>query len=190
MEDGADSAAVWEAVRTNPGLAVINATIAPSRTNAAFALSSDQFTLDGVEDLYVENDVMDPVGVTVRDLESGNTLELTVIGVLDTLASAGPVPVGFYVSTETVGREVNATQFFFNVEEGVDGGAAAIEAAFFQNGVETLNVKESIAEAQAAQKALFTCSSASWRWDCWWALPPWASSAHGPWWNAGTRLAY
>ena len=103
MEDGADSAAVWEAVRMNPGLAVINATIAPSRTNAAFALSSDQFTLDGVEDLYVENDVMDPVGVTVRDLESGNTLELTVIRVLDTLASAGPVPVGFYVSTETLG---------------------------------------------------------------------------------------
>ena len=155
MEDGADSAAVWEAVRMNPGLAVINATIVPSRTNAAFALSSDQFTLDGVEDLYVENDFMEPLGVTVRDLESGNTLELTVIGVLDTLASAGPVPVGFYVSTETLGREVNATQFFFNVEEGVDDRAAAIEAAFFQNGVETLNVKESIAEAQAAQKALF-----------------------------------
>ena len=50
---------------------------------------------------------------------------------------------------------MNATQFFFNVEEGVDDGAAAIEAAFFQNGVETLNVKESIAEAQASQKALF-----------------------------------
>ena len=33
--------------------------------------------------------------------------------------------------------------------------ATAIEAAFFDNGVETLNVKESIADAQAAQKALF-----------------------------------
>ena len=37
----------------------------------------------------------------------------------------------------------------------VEDGPAAIEAAFFQNGVETLDVKELIAEAQAAQKALF-----------------------------------
>ena len=74
---------------------------------------------------------------------------------LDTLASAGPVPVGFFVASETLGREVNATQFFFNVGDGVDGAAANIEAAFFQNGVETINVKESIAEAQAAQKTLF-----------------------------------
>ena len=62
------------------------------------ALPSDQFTLNDVEGLLVENDYMDPVNITVRDLESGNTLDLTVIGVLDTLASAGPVPVGFYVS--------------------------------------------------------------------------------------------
>ena len=74
---------------------------------------------------------------------------------LDTLASAGPVPVGFYVAPDTLGREVIATQFFFKVGNGVNGGAEAIEAAFFQNGVETLDVQESITEAQASQKALF-----------------------------------
>ena len=150
-----DPAAVWEAVRTNPGLAVVNATIVPSRNNAAFALPLDQFTLDGVEDLYVELDVLNPVDVTVRDLESGNALELKVIGVLDTLASAGPVPVGFYTAPETLGREVSATQYFFNIDDNVEDGAAAIEASFFQHGVETINVKESIAEAQASQRALF-----------------------------------
>ena len=46
---------------------------------------SDQFTLDGVEGLLVENDDMEPVRIVVRDLEGGGTLELTVIGVLDTL---------------------------------------------------------------------------------------------------------
>ena len=150
-----DRAAVWEAVRANPGLAVVNATIVPSRNNSAFDLPSDQFTLDGVKDLYVELDVMDPVDITVRDFESGNTLELKVIGVLDTLASAGPVPVGFYTARETLGREVNATQYFFNLDDSVEDGAAAIEAAFFQHGVGTINVKESIAEAQASQRALF-----------------------------------
>ena len=74
---------------------------------------------------------------------------------LDTLASAGPVPVGFYVAPDTLGREVIATQFFFKVGNGVNGGAEAIEAAFFQYGVETLDVQESITEAQASQKALF-----------------------------------
>ena len=153
--DGADSSAVWDAVQANPGLAIVSATIVPSRTNAAFALPSEQFTLDDVEDLLIENEDMEPVQVTVRDRASGNTLDLEVIGVLDTLASNGPIPVGFYASQETLGRDVNATQFFFNIEGGVEDGSAAIEAAFFQNGVETLDVKELIAEAQAAQKALF-----------------------------------
>ena len=98
LEDGADRAAVWDAVRTNPGLAVANANIVPKRTNTSLALTTDQFTLNNVEGLLVENDDMDPINITVRDLESGNTLELTVIGVLDTLASAGPVPVGFFVA--------------------------------------------------------------------------------------------
>ena len=154
-EGGPDSAAVWGAVQANPGLAIVSATIVPTRNTSGFALPSDQFTLDGVEGLLVENDDMDPVHIMVRDLVGGSTLELKVIGVLDTLASTGPLPAGFYVSKETLGREVKATQLFFNVEDGVDDPAGAIEAAFFQNGVETLNLKESIAEAQASQKALF-----------------------------------
>ena len=40
------------------------------------ALPSDQFTLNDVEGLLVENDNMDPVNITVRDLESGNTFGL------------------------------------------------------------------------------------------------------------------
>ena len=103
LEDGADRAAVWDAVQANPGLAVVNANIVPKRTNTSLALPTDQFTLNDVEGLLVENDDMDPINITVRDLESGNTLELTVIGVLDTLASAEPVPVGFFVAPETLG---------------------------------------------------------------------------------------
>ena len=153
--DGVDSAAVWEAVRATPGLAIVSATIVPTRNNSAFALPTEQFTLNEVEGLLVENEDMKPIDITVRDQESGNTLDLTVIGVLDTIASTGPIPVGFYVSSETLGRDVGATQFFFNIEDGADDPATVIEAAFFRNGVETLNVKEFIAEGQAAQRALF-----------------------------------
>ena len=76
VDDGPDAEAVWGAVQANPGLAVVNATIVPRRTNSAFALPSDQFTLNDVEGLLVENDNMDPVNITVRDLESGNTFGL------------------------------------------------------------------------------------------------------------------
>ena len=70
-------------------------------------------------------------------------------------AWSGPLPVGFYVANETLGRDVNPTQFFFNVRDGVDDSATAIEAVFFQNSVETFDVNASLAEAQAAQKAIF-----------------------------------
>ncbi len=153
--DGPDSVAVWDAVKTTLGAAIVSSTIVPTRNNSAFGLSSDQFTLNNVEGLLVENENMDPIDITVRDLESGNTIDLTVIGVLDTLASSGPLPVGFYVSTETLGRDADATQFFFNIDETAEDGSGSIEAAFFQNGVETVNVKELISEGQAAQKALF-----------------------------------
>ncbi len=155
-DDEVDSVAVWDAVRTNPGYALVHASMVPTRTTTAVAPPSDQFTLNDVEGLLVENEYMDPLQVTVRDLEGGNTLDLTVVGVLDTLASAGPIlPMGFYASGETLGREANGTQFFFNVEDEDVDGAATIGAAFFQNGVETLNLRELVAQGQAAQNAVF-----------------------------------
>ena len=111
VDGEADSRAVWDALRDNAGLAVVSAVIVPTRDSIGFQQASTQFTLSGVEDLYVDNDVMDPVGVTVRDSESGESLEITVIAVLDALASTGPIPVGFYTSTETLTRGVDATQF-------------------------------------------------------------------------------
>ncbi len=155
-DGGADGEAVWDAVRTNPGYAIVHASMVPTRTTTAIAPPSDQFTLNDVEGLLVENEHMDPIHVTVRDQQSGNTLDLTVIGVLDTLASTGPIlPTGFYVSNETLGREVNGTQFFFNVGDDHSDATSTIAATFFRNGMETLNLRELVAQGQAAQNAVF-----------------------------------
>ena len=97
------------ALRAEP-LAVVNSNIVPSRDSLAFQQQFDRFTLEGVPDFYVQDEVMDPVAVTVRDLEVGESVDLTVIAVLDTFASSGPIPVGFYTSEETLGRDVDATQ--------------------------------------------------------------------------------
>ena len=148
-----DSAAVWRALRADPSLAVVNAVLVPTRNNFAFQVASDRFTLSGVEGLFQENQVMPPVEVTVRDLDGGESLDLTVIGMLDSFAST--MPIGFYAAEEAFGREVNATQFFFNLDGDAADGAAAIESAFFQHGLETLNVREVIDNLQESQRAIF-----------------------------------
>ena len=155
---GFDSERVWRDLESKPGRAVVNAHLVPTR-NSFFTVSTDNFTLDGVEGLYLENDAMNPVDVTVRDLKSGTTFQLTVIGVLDDFASEGPLPFGIFTSTNTLRaefpREVDATQFFFNVEEGTIEAADKIEAAFFQHGLETIDVAETIEDLQDSQRAFF-----------------------------------
>ena len=155
-ESGFDSAAVWEALRDNPGLAIVNAFLVPTRNNFNFDVSSDNFRLD-VEGLYIENKTMEPVEVTVRDLKSGIAFNLTVIGVLDPFASQGPVPFGLFTSTNTfrgqLPREAAATQWFFNVEEGAQDAAGQLEAAFFQNTMDTLDIGEFIDDALDANRA-------------------------------------
>lgn len=161
VEDGFDNAAVWTALRDTPGLALVNAFLVPTRNSFVFQESHDNFDLNDVEDLYIENDTMYPVNVTVRDLGSGTTFDLTVIGVLDDFASGGPLPFGIYTSTRTLesvlpeDRDVDASQFFFNVAEDTEDAAQRIERAFFLHGLETLDVSETIESIQESQRAFF-----------------------------------
>ncbi|MFQ5933968.1 MAG: ABC transporter permease, partial [Dehalococcoidia bacterium] len=73
----------------------------------------------------------------------------------DEFASNGPLPFGLFTSTNTLPREVDATQFFFNVAEGTEDAAHKIEAAFFPHGLETLDVAETIEDIQESQRAFF-----------------------------------
>ena len=156
---GFDARAIWEDLRDDPGLAVVNAFMVPTRNSFAFNISADQFRLDGVDGLFLENEGMDPIRVTVRDLESATTFDLTIVGVLDDIASGGPFPSGFYTSTNTLtanlDRDVSATQFFFNTDAGATDGAKRIEAALFRHGVETLDVPETLETLQASQRSFF-----------------------------------
>ena len=158
-DSGFDGEAVWRDLRDKPGLAVVNAFLVPTRNSFNFEVSSDDFRLDEVEDLFIENETMDPIEVTIVDFKSGTTFDLTVIGALDDFASQGPLPFGIYTSTDTLmdvlSREVDASQFFFNVQSGTEGPADKIEAALFQHALETLDVAETIEDLQASQRAFF-----------------------------------
>ena len=156
---GFDTAAVWRDLERKPGLAIVNALLLPTRNNFGFDIESERFDFSGIEGLFLENDTFDPIDVTVKDQRSGAEFKLTVIGVLDSFVSQGPYPAGFYTSSRTleqhVPRAVAPTQFFFNVEPGTTGAAQKIEAAFFANGLATIDLNEQVEEANATSRAFF-----------------------------------
>ena len=158
LDDGeVDTRKLWRDVKEKPGLAVVNSFLVPSRNNFQFDVEADRFTLAGVDDLYQENDYMDPVQIEVRDLRSNTTVELTVVGVFDDFASQGLLPVAVYTSTRLLDaqlpRDVDPNQFFFNVEPGTEDAAKKIEAEFFANGMETLDIHEVIDGLQGSNRS-------------------------------------
>ena len=158
LEDGeVDTRKLWRDVKEKPGLAVVNSFLVPSRSDFQFDVDADSFTLAGVDGLFQENDYIDPVQIEVRDLRSNTTVELTVVGVFDDFASQGLLPVAVYTSTRLLDaqlpRDVDPNQFFFNVEPGTEDAASKIEAEFFVNGMETLDIKEVIDGLQGSNRA-------------------------------------
>ena len=74
---------VWEALRTNTNLAVIDTNAVPQ--DFAFA-GMDLFQLKGVSDTTTE---IDPIKVEVRDSATGSTEQVQIIGILSYSASGG-----------------------------------------------------------------------------------------------------
>jgi putative ABC transport system permease protein len=90
----ASDAAVWQALREQPGLAVIAGPAV--RPRQAEALPGGLFRLDGV---VKEDRAMPPLEVWVRDQRGGAATKVTVIGVLDPRATFG---FGLFTSPETL----------------------------------------------------------------------------------------
>ena len=135
--DTFDAEAVWRALEERPGAAVINAQHVPTRANFAFNPVGG-FSLEGVEGLFVENEVMDPVPVTIRDLDSARSFEVTVIGVIDDIASDPQffLPPGMYTSTEflseEVGREIDVSMVWFETVPGYGERRSAHRIGLFR----------------------------------------------------------
>ncbi len=156
-EEGFDAAAVWRALRDNPGLAVVNAIMIPSRNNFNFGAPGDDLMLD-VEGLYIENDTMEPVPITVTDDKTGVSLDLTVIGVIDDVASFFFLPFGVFTSStaleQNLPRDVDPTTLFFNVDSAAQDAAMRIEAGLFQFGLDTVDLRDTIDETRSARRSI------------------------------------
>ncbi|HSE81087.1 MAG TPA: FtsX-like permease family protein, partial [Gaiellaceae bacterium] len=141
---------VWEAIATQPNLAVVDSLIVPRRDNWNFA-PPGEFRLSG---FYFDEGTFDPIPVEVQDTQTGRTVELTVIGILSETA---PLEMaGISTSQKTLdgafpGRTY-PTIFYFDLEPGVDAAAAAnrLESAFLGYGLEAESIREVMEDATGA----------------------------------------
>ncbi|HEX4745724.1 MAG TPA: FtsX-like permease family protein [Gaiellaceae bacterium] len=142
--------AVWDAVRTHPGLAVVDSMIVPRRDNWNFGPLPD-FKLSG---FYYEEGAFDPIPVDVLDKQSGNRVRLTVIGILKDTA---PVEMlGISTSQETLEAafpdRVHPTIHYFALAPGADPDetAARLESAFLENGLDAESIQQVVDDVVAA----------------------------------------
>jgi putative ABC transport system permease protein len=144
------ASSVWNALRTNPNLAVVDSMIVPRKQNYSFGAFSD-FKLEG---FYLEDGAFSPVPLVVRDPQTGKSLRLTVIGVLSDTAPL--TMAGIWTSQTTLaaafGNRVVPTVHTFALKPGVDPvrTAATLESAFLANGMQADAWKKELADAVSA----------------------------------------
>jgi putative ABC transport system permease protein len=144
------SADVWKAIRTQRNLAVVDALVIPRRENWNFNPPPD-FQLQG---FYLEDEVYDPVRVTVRDQQTGKRLTLTVIGVLSDTAPL--YMYGVWTSQRSAaaafGDRVLPTVHLFALAPGADTKTTAqrLESAFLPNGMQADALEQVLSELVSA----------------------------------------
>jgi putative ABC transport system permease protein len=140
---------VWNAMRTTPGLAIVDSLVVPRRENFNFGVPPD-FQLSG---FYLEDGSFDPVTITVRDPQTDKVVRLKVIGVLKD--SVALTMYGISTSQRTLaaafGDRVRPTTYHFSVPSGTDADAVAtdLEAAFVSNGLEAQAMSDLLHDAVA-----------------------------------------
>jgi putative ABC transport system permease protein len=142
---GYRTAAVWRALRREPGLAVVDPFVVPHRNNWNFGVLPDlQLTGFHAEDAHFR-----PVGVTVRDPQTGTARHLKVIGVLKDTASYAMG--GILTSQATLapfGDRAQPSIYSLKLAPGVDAGRTArrLESAFLDHGLQADSVEKLLAD--------------------------------------------
>lgn len=142
---------VWDAIRDNPRLAVVDSLIVPRRDNFGFAAGLPDFRITG---FLFDDGTFDPIPVELTDTQTGKTLRLTVIGVLSDTAPFEMI--GLSTSQRTLeaafpGR-VAPTIHYLEVAPGVDPdeAAARLESAFLASGFEAQSIQAAVDDALAS----------------------------------------
>jgi putative ABC transport system permease protein len=141
---------VLEAVRTQPGLALLD-------WNATQTDDGGEDGYDWKPDLEVKDDRFEPLEVEFRDVATGESASVTVVGVLATKLDAAIVG-GLYVNEATyspVFGEPNYQRTYLRLTPGADAvdTAKGIESALSTNGVQTESIDKLIDDSAAMDRA-------------------------------------
>ena len=147
---------VWQALRRDPSLVVVEGIALPTRSGEQ---SDDQFRPLRFDDLFYENEEMSPVDIEVREPRTGAVIQLTIIGVLDRIHESFDENNGMLVSKAAVDDAipfpVPISTYQFKVVEGADMERIAkdLKAAFQQHGMEAVVLEERFEQGLAAFRA-------------------------------------
>ena len=139
------SAEVWQALKNDPTLAVVDLLVAPRRDQFGFGAPVADFKLEG---FYAEDGRMQPTQIELRNPLTGETHQLTVIGVLQEVIP--DYMIGITTSqrfVETAFPEMaTPTAHLIGLRDGSDNEAIAssLEAAFLDHGVEAVLLSEEL----------------------------------------------
>ncbi|MXW23504.1 MAG: FtsX-like permease family protein [Chloroflexi bacterium] len=153
--------AVWEAVRTDPTVAVIDASRLQPVDDFGGGPQTSDFYL-GVTDHDLRHTAWDPIPITVRDPSSGLTTELKIIGVLEPQVTA-VIPTFFAIFTHASAVEEHfeggdLEQYFVvtaaSSDEAAIETARDIESTLLELGVQADSIDKLI-DDQASQSRSF-----------------------------------
>jgi putative ABC transport system permease protein len=155
MANGYDSArAVWRAVRLRPGLAVIDASIAPRLGGFNFG-PPPKFKLTG---FHLEDKHFRPFQIDSRDPQSGRSIRLTVIGVLSETAPFGMAGISTSQQelTPIFGNRVQPSVYLFALKPGVDARKTAkgLQTAFLANGMHADAMSKLLSDAVGSSRTI------------------------------------
>jgi len=144
---------VWAALRSNPGLAVVDGLPVPRRANFGVGAPEADFQLEG---FYVEDETFDPIDVEVRDPITGNNTTVTVIAVLTDIVPISMI--GISTSQQLVNdvfpEQSTPTAHLIRLDEGADAELVAdtLESEFLQNGMEAVVLQEELDDFVAVSR--------------------------------------
>jgi putative ABC transport system permease protein len=155
MADGYKSApAVWQAVRTQPNLAVIDAAVAPRRGGFNFG-PAPKLKITG---FYLEDKHFAPFQLDSRDSQTGRSIRLTVVGVLSEAApfAMAGISTSQHNLAPIFGNRVKPTVQLFALKPGVDAKktAKALQSAFLANGMHADTFSKLLSDAVGANRTI------------------------------------
>jgi putative ABC transport system permease protein len=138
-------AAILEALRTQPNVAIADAFAVPA--DGDIGADEDAFTLTGLKS---DDAVFDPVTVELVDPADGSIHPVTIIGIVDEKISS---LWGIYANQATVdavygGTATTSYYVALDDPDRADAVAKEIEAALFSSGVESTSIRDELKEAQ------------------------------------------